>query len=399
MTRHNKYYDFSIYLLIWSIFFHLLRNVSGAYVALQAGIFVLCAVLFCRRFEVWKSDGLLIVALVSISFYVLLLSVIYNDEYGEAALGIFRFVSLIISLLSALIIIRSGKVDAFWRCFSIFVALCAFSLYFQFVFGAIDWFAEASERAGFSRYASLAGSLTVYGVICGMAIVSSFYYFTGWQRIFLIVVIVSGGFISLQKAAIANAIVAAICIAIMQKVSLKNVLRHGLVIGVLGIFVLWSSGLADIAEIAFKSSVGAAGDGLQSDVSLLQSAFDRLVELPGIVFDFYGFNRMFWGVGVFGGAGSLGYSELPMMHNAYFDIVSIAGIPVFIGLLAYFFSLMLKAYRCWRGGVVYNVVGKVTILVFFMSMINMFFASGNFFQPVIAIVLWLSVICVARMRM
>lgn len=395
----TRYYNAAILLLIWSIFFHLLRNISGAYVALQAGVFVLCAILFYCRYELLKSDGLLIVVLISLSFYVLTLSVIYNEQYGEAAPGIFRFISLIISLLSALIIVRSGKVALFWRCFSVFVALCALSLYFQFIFGAIDWFAEASERAGFSRYASLAGSLTVYGVVCGMAIISSFYYFMGWRRILLIAVVVSGGFISLQKAAIANVVLAAICIAVMQKVSFKNVFRHGLVIAVLGILVLWSSGLIDIAEIAFKSSVGAAGDGLQSDVSLLQSAFDRLVELPGIVFDFYGFNRMFWGVGVFGGAGSLGYSELPMMHNAYFDIVSIAGIPVFIGLLLYFFSLLWKAYRYWRSGAIHHVETKVVILIFFMSMVNMFFASGNFFQPVIAIVLWVSVIYVARLRM
>lgn len=394
----TKTYDALISLLIWSVFFHLLRNISGAYVALQGVLFVATAIWFCFNFEIVKSDAIAMGALFCISFYVLVLSVIYNNDYGDAALGMFRFSSLIMAFLSALMIIRSDKLDLFWIIFSQFVALCALSLYFQFIFGPIDWFAESSARAGFSRYASLAGSLTVYGVICGMAIISSYFYFHGWRRMLLIAVIVSGGFISLQKAAIANIFLAALCIAIVERVSFKQLFKVLLLVLLVGGIVLWSTGLYEIAEVGFKSSLGAAADDVQTDVSLLQSAWDRIIELPGIVFNFYGLNRLFWGVGVFGGSGSLGYADLPMMHNAYFDIISIAGLPVFSGLLIYFLSLLYKSAHHFHTLAQSQVRRKVTVLIFLMSLLNMLFASGNFFQPVVAIILWVSVVYVARMR-
>lgn len=394
----TKVYNVLISLLIWSFFLHLLRNVNSAYVAIQGIIFLATCTWFYVSYKLTKSDVIAIATLCCVFFYVLLLSVIYNDDYGGAALGIFRFSSLIMAFLSALMVVRSDKVDVFWMVFSQFMALCALSLYFQFIFGPIDWFAESSERAGFSRYASLAGSLTVYGVICGMAIISSYFYFQGWKRILLISIIVSGGFISLQKAAIANIFIAAVGIAIIEKVSFRQLFKIGLIVLVIGAVVLWSTGLYDIAEVGFKSSLGAAGEDVQSDVSLLQSAFDRIIELPGIVFDFYGLNRLFWGMGVFGGSGSLGYPDLPMMHNAYFDIISIAGLPLFSALLIYFITLIYKVTYYFDTLNSADVDRKATVLIFLMSMLNMLFASGNFFQPVIAIILWVSVIYVARMR-
>ncbi|NMM26340.1 MAG: hypothetical protein HHJ12_03380 [Glaciimonas sp.] len=392
-----KSYNLLISLLIWSIFLHLFRNLSVAYIALQVIIIILAVIFYYFNFNILKNDAISLIFLISLCSYVILLSIIYDDEFGDVAIGLFRFSSLILTFLVALIVLKSEKIDKFWIIFSQFSALCALSLYYQFIFGPIEWFAESSERAGFARYASLAGSLTVYGVLCGMAVISSFFYFRGWRRVLLIIIIVSGGFISLQKAAIANIFLAAIGIAIVERVSVKKLLKNSLLVISVGTIALWATGLYDIASVGFKSSLGVANDDIQTDVSLWQSALDRLVELPSIVFNFYGFNRLFWGVGVFGGSGSLGYPDLPMMHNAFGDIIAIAGIPVFIAVLFYFLFLLFKACRYFKFITYSNSQMKVSVLLFFMSFLNMLFASGNFFQPVIATILWITVMYVSRM--
>ena len=70
--------------------------------------------------------------------------------------------------------------------------------------GPIYWFAEASQRSGGDRFASLTGSLTSYGIFVGVAVLAAFMFFKGVQRALVVAMLITGAILSLQKAGLAN---------------------------------------------------------------------------------------------------------------------------------------------------------------------------------------------------
>ncbi|MEV1620551.1 hypothetical protein ABZR00_32705, partial [Pseudomonas aeruginosa] len=152
--------------LLFVFLFHILRNLSGAYYLVLAGF---CGLFFLLFINNWRDIKYSALGIFVIFFwtYASLVSVLWFDLYGDYSIGIFRLWASLPLLFVAMVLARDNlKVPM--QLISFFFSLAALSFLWQYVFGPIEWFAEASERAGGARFASLVGSLTAYGVMVGV---------------------------------------------------------------------------------------------------------------------------------------------------------------------------------------------------------------------------------------
>ncbi|MFV9532795.1 hypothetical protein ACNUI4_09730 [Pseudomonas aeruginosa] len=132
--------------LLFVFLFHILRNLSGAYYLVLAGF---CGLFFLLFINNWRDIKYSALGIFVIFFwtYASLVSVLWFDLYGDYSIGIFRLWASLPLLFVAMVLARDNlKVPM--QLISFFFSLAAFSFLWQYVFGPIEWFAEASERAG-----------------------------------------------------------------------------------------------------------------------------------------------------------------------------------------------------------------------------------------------------------
>lgn len=283
-----------------------------------------------------------------------------------------------------------------------FIMLASLSLLWQYVFGSISFFADSSERAGTMRYASLAGSLTAFGGVVGLGIIAAnMLPMNPLARVFCNLILLVGAVLSLQKMAIAYCVFAYVLVFIYN----LRVSHHGsvkLILVVLPALLLFPLLAYWILAIAFPGHaayfLAILGDDARTvgDVSLLQSMGDRLVSLPLRVYDYWGGYSLFFGVGVFGGAGGLGYRHYPMAHNLLFETLAIFG--VFVGgaivlWLAYLFMVCSKLLITTKDQFLF-IYSSICLSLICTSL----FSGALFYHPAIAVPFWFSVSEVYRRK-
>ncbi|HCE6605489.1 TPA: hypothetical protein NH071_000954 [Pseudomonas aeruginosa] len=289
--------------LLFVFLFHILRNLSGAYYLILAGF---CGLFFLLFINNWRDIKYSALGIFVIFFwtYASLVSVLWFDLYGDYSIGIFRLWASLPLLFVAMVLARDNlKVPM--QLISFFFSLAALSFLWQYVFGPIEWFAEASERAGGARFASLVGSLTAYGVMVGVPALASLFYLKGWARVVCFLLLCLGAMLSLQKAALAN-IVIVLFFAYWLKLIKKTYLFFTFLLAGLGLSVFF---LADFGagslETVHRLIVGllTSDSSVSQDVPFFESIFDRVTALPLETLSFYGSEILVLGAGVFGGGG------------------------------------------------------------------------------------------------
>ncbi|HBO0506615.1 TPA: hypothetical protein L4A91_005783, partial [Pseudomonas aeruginosa] len=259
--------------LLFVFLFHILRNLSGAYYLVLAGF---CGLFFLLFINNWRDIKYSALGIFVIFFwtYASLVSVLWFDLYGDYSIGIFRLWASLPLLFVAMVLARDNlKVPM--QLISFFFSLAALSFLWQYVFGPIEWFAEASERAGGARFASLVGSLTAYGVMVGVPALASLFYLKGWARVVCFFLLCLGAMLSLQKAALAN-IVIVLFFAYWLKLIKKTYLFFT--------FLLAGLGLSHRLIVGLLTSDSS----VSQDVPFFESIFDRVTALPLETLSFYG---------------------------------------------------------------------------------------------------------------
>jgi hypothetical protein len=374
--------------------FHLARNISFLYFGLQAATLAVAFVAILGA-TVGRERIVLLVFFGCAWAYAACLTLLFANQYGSAPIGIARLYSIFPYILLLIIFPRRPAFTAMlWRWFAVFCGLAALSIPYQFLFGAIGWFAESSERVGLERFAALTGSLTTFGIVFGPAFVLSWLMFRGTVRIILIGALILGAIFSLQKASFGNLFLALGLLWLSGRLQFKFklfakfVVSAAIVVWLVWLFVPF---VAEVASTMFMSSFGVGEEAGRSDVSLNQSVLERWLELPLLSIHFFGADKLLTGVGAFGASGGLGYPEIPMMHNVVGEIYMIFGAlfgTAFVVLLGYYVARGLKLIRDKAARA--DDVMCANALVFVLSVINSLFSGGNFYHPVIAFALWLS---------
>lgn len=366
--------------------FHLLRNVSPAFPAATLLVLgVTTAALFWRGLVMREGARIALVALAACMGYAILISFVAFPEESYAD-KIPRFLLTVPFLFIGAMLNRS-QLRVFLLVSACFGALGGLSLVVQNVAGPIGWFAEASERGGLVRYSSVLGSLTILGIFAGMALSAAYFCRTSIYLKFLFIFLIAiGCVLSLQKAAIVNLVLFLLLVCVYEA---KN--KRYLIIGMsfTGIFlagIVLSLFFGDYFDLAVNLFSGSNTDVVVDDVSVVESLLMRMWELPSKLFATYGVNGMLFGVGMVGGAGSLGFPDYPMAHNVFFDMLFIGGIPL---LLIYCFLLVTTIARLYRLRTAGGDVELASLWCMMFYLINLPAASGIQFQPVISSVIYL----------
>lgn len=287
-----------------------------------------------------------------------------------------------------------------WGFFALLVG--ALSLFYQMYAGAISWFADAVQRSDLDRYSTILGSLTIFGSIVGYAVIILLYGLTGLRPVIrglLLTTIILAGLASLQKSAVASILLAILFglgaaiytrdrRRLMQFLGLLTILMLGLILAlqlVPAVKLYFDATLVTTfgRDVPFVDASAIKRDSYALDE---KSIGDRLYRIPIGAIEYYGPMVFFLGVGLQGGAGTMGM-EGQSAHNTIGDLVIMGG-PVYITLfLVLYFKVQTILFR--------NIDRPNSLSLFLCNilfLINCLAAAGIVNQPATSFLFWVSVV-------
>jgi hypothetical protein len=385
----NKIEHFFFQAGVFVVLVHLFRNISEIYYLVLG--FVLLGFLILSFLHIninFQKISLIIIASLT---YVVFASLMTESPYS-IVIGVAR-----LFYLSPVIVyffskdFNNNESLFFWKIILWFTVASSLSILLQYFTGPIAWFADHSERAGTDRFASLAGSLTVYGSLVGVAIaLSGFIYKRAAIYIGLIFLLCLGALLSLQKMAFFSMALSIIFVwaGSSNKISVPQAIFLFLVLIVTGLllyFILldyfpehWS-----YISLIFTADASAVGD-----VSVGNSIIDRMTHLPFEAFSHWGYLNALLGVGVYGGSGGLGYPDLPMTHNLIAEVFLIFGLILGALIVFVIFKYLMVCFRFLIFSS--NLRVKLASSSFLIVVLTSLFSGGLFYQPVIGLIFWFS---------
>lgn len=380
--------------VFWLIFIvslyclHSFRGLSFVYAALPPTFSVIGSVLLLVKKKRVSIDrkGLSLLVLFGFSsvlpvYYSFLW---YPDEaYVQS---FFRYFFLVPFFIFALIAIDSYEaVIVALKSYAFFVVIGALSIFYQVVFGPISWFAEASEREGLVRFSSLLGSLTAYGVYSVFALPVIIFLFHGkFSRIAMLIVVVTGMLLTLQKAAVMNIFAFLVLTFFYEHRRVKLGVVISSLVGIIALFAAYSLDISYVVSTVDNVLRLRSDSGL-SDVSVYKSVIDRLWALPAKLYELHGVLGMAFGVGMVGGSGTLGFINFPMSHNGLFDLLFIGGVLNLLAFLSVWFVILGRIRHCSKNqfglGSGKLLICKVSLYIWLLFIINFIFSGILYFQP------------------
>ncbi len=313
---------------------------------------------------------------------------LYSNLYGGMNIGLVRM-WFSFPLILVCSFLASNYIKISFKILVIFYILASASFVYQFMFGPIEWFADYSERAGGVRYASLAGSLTAYGINVGIAALAAFAFYGRKMAIFITIILLVGCFISLQKASFVNIVMAWMFASWFGWMPMVGLI-YGIFIFISGMIILLISSNVDALPY-INNFIGflISDSDLTSDVSLINSVYERLWLLPLESLKFYELYKLSLGAGAYGGSGVFGYPDIPMAHNGFVEIIQVFGIipgGILICMLTYRFLYSLKVIWIRNSKfIALNFISSAFVIWF----VNYLFSGGGLFHPIGAAILWL----------
>lgn len=281
------------------------------------------------------------------------------------------------------------------RIFCVFIALSALSLPYQIFFGRISFFATSGYREGLERYASLAGSLTSLGTLGALALVlllfSDDILFGKIKKTLLIIVIMLGMFMSLQKAAVANVIICFVAFVLINGKSSfikRAIFAAVLCISVYGTYFLFKeTQFAIYIESIFRYSLSDSSLGIEQDL------LGRFWERPYTVIIYHDMDLLdyIFGIGLSSLSGTMGLPNLPMAHNNYFDLLFSGGILHFVSYLSLMIMIPLKVIVKKSKGIRLNIIDRSYSIIIFLLLINMTIGAGGYYQPIAAVIIFITI--------
>jgi len=377
----SNVYFFMIVLAFTLVSFQTLKNLYSPYPYIILVISVAASLLslFYSARHISKVDklGLQLTSIFIIVYtYGFFVSLFYNQSFISFEVFGRYFLMLPFLFMSPYFILRKDKLFSLSKMYIFVIVLGSLSIFYQYIFGPVSWFHESSTRLGQVRFASLIGGLTSLGVAGGFALPLAFFLIGNKYLRFTIIAIISVSMaLTLQKAAFANLAILLLFYFLYEFSYRKAFLFLIAFISILILLEYTSHG--DNWLLEYLKIFAGLKEGV--DKSLIGSVVQRLWELPAKLVDEYGYMAIFTGVGVAGGAGILGLSELPMAHNNIADLLFIGGVPLLITCAAVFFYA-IKKIRV----VFYRKSGHVFYTYYIMVGFNVPFYSGINFHPAMA---------------
>ncbi len=394
---------FSVSMLLLQAF----RNYSDIYIGLllTSIVLLLFVSLYFSDFKFRvanKKTQTIYFIFIFYTTYVLFWSYLYGPEISIINSAGRLFFSTLIPLIFIFVKLDDKRLLLFFRVYTLIYVLGAFSYFYQFIYGPINWFVdEPMERGTLFRFSTILGSGNIYGIGVGVALLLVGYaYSSRFVKLFFYVTLLSGAFMSLQKAAVINIVLWALFILYQSK--FKEIWIY-----ILGIFILisatYSLGLVYyehflsqyLQEFVFNS----IGLNLYSNPDLVRST---ILDKENMIERFVGINLAeifgmhnpiiitFMGIGLMGAGGGMGLPEFPQAHSTYWDIFFMGG----LGYLIIYLLLFISVHRNLR--LINTKVSLALMAANAIFFINSFSSSASVYHPVLSFVFWVSVIFVIQ---
>ncbi len=369
---------------------HLARNISGLYYIFISITLLGFVALSFLYYQSNKFKKILVIILI-LFLYVIIASFL-ADVLDSISIGVARlfYLSPVILYFFSREFSRSQSIN-FWKIILWFIVASSFTILLQYIIGPISWFADPSGRAGTDRFASLAGSLTVYGSLVGVAIIlSKFIYSNYFIYLPALFILCLGALLSLQKMAFFSVALSVLIawISTRDKISFSKILLLLLFV-IFNAFALYYILLDyfpdhfSYASLIFTSDASEVGD-----FSVGESIVDRMTHLPLEAFSHWDDINILFGVGVFGGSGGLGYPDLPMAHNLIAEIFLIFGVIFGLLIVVVIFKYLLISLRLLYS--TSDVRIRLAASSYIIIVLTNFFSGGLFYQPVTGLIFWFS---------
>lgn len=377
ISSNQKYFIF----LIWVLMLQSLRNVNMLFY--MGFLLIAYTMLYVKLpITIFKIDKRIVPWLM---MYICLpiLSIINGIELSEFFIAMTRYLALVPFVFWGIINIDifHNLTDKILKIFVLVTIASAILMVYQLIFGKIAFFAEVTERVGYSRYSSLLGSPTSYGTLAPLTILilNTWKIFKKKWTLFFQLIIVVGGILSLSKAFFVNL---ALCIGLSiinnssfgKKINAKTIKK--IVGGILGLIVVAivfltiasKTVIGDYFSKMLNYSFNNQYNGVTADLII------RLTELPRKAFEYHTPNviQLLFGIGFKGYSGVLGLANYPMCHNDYFSLILAQGILFFVILMVLYVQIIVK---CVKNKTVHSIF-SLNLIIYLM--INMFAGQWNY---------------------
>lgn len=371
--------------------FHIVRNISSAYFFLLGASLLFFSFYFIVNIRKIKFQSIFFIIYFS-WFFASLISIITINDLSDVFIGLTRFWTAI-PLIFVAIVLSTQSIETPVKIMSVFFGVAALFYPWQYSFGAIEWFADSSERAGGERFASLVGSLTAYGVNLSFPLLGTLIYFKGVKRTALFCLIVMGALLSLQKAAIVNVFIVLLGACYLGTLKITTLVYISLIFTSIISSILYYDPKDGALGILSNQILGllTSDIDISGDVTLWESVLERITTLPAEAIGYYSNEfLMITGVGVVGGAGALGYPDVPMAHNGLVEIYLIFGLffGSFISLfLIYFLFISISGLKFRKN--IHNIELRFLYFTYILWFFNYLFSGGALFHPIGSAIVWL----------
>jgi hypothetical protein len=407
-------------LFLLTIFFQILKSVSNLYYLFLISVTFLIVIIFIVEGRI-KSNKNKYTKISFYTFYLLLsLACIHSLYYLNTPLSSntsFNLSTYIVALsrmmimpsivfIFAILISSCDNLSKYIKLYIIFFALGSVSMIVQQFTGQIEIFGDLGPYrfAGLIPYNSSLGNITIYGTGIGVAllITSTHSGFNKIQKSFLIMLLLVGVFLTMQKAALINLI---ICLLILSVFFLKlKQLIFPLLIFIffiIGIALAFPDLLLNIISLTANTFGFELAENSRNE-ALYRPITERFVDrLTGRLWlsGPESLREFLLGWGLLGGGGSLGinfdttesgnYFTIGAPHNQYmgiFLIIGSIGLTVFLILI---FSLQLDLYHKYK---YYNdELAKTFFFANLIFYINLIVAEGSLFHPYTSFIFFISI--------
>lgn len=368
--RISKYKYFIF--LIWVLMLQALRNANMVMymVTLLVAYMFLFSKFPIKRLTIDKK----IVPWFLMYLFMPVISIVNGITVTELTTALIRYLALVPLVIWGVLnlnIFHDYTKDIL-RVFVLVTVLSAILMVYQLAFGKIQFFAEVTERVGYSRYSSLLGSPTSYGTLAPLAllVLNTWEIFDKKVKLPFQLLIILGGVLSLSKAFFVNI---AICVgvSIINNPSFRKGLNLKLLLkitgGIIGVILLglafWSIAsktlIGDYFDKMINYSFNDKYNGVNTDL------INRMTALPRAAFEYHNlsFLQYIFGIGFKGYSGVLGLSEYPMCHNDYFSLVLAQGLLFFFIIMLLYLQIIVKCIKIKNVHTIFSLNLVIYILI------------------------------------
>jgi len=343
------------------------------------------------------------------SLFVIAWSALYMGSL-EFLPGIPRLLLMQVIFLILLVGIKNeSQIEELLKLILFVYVIGASSILYQIVVGdGISWFAPQFIRAGMDRYASILGSLTIYGSVAGYALLLFYSGYTFSNKLlikFIFLLILLGGVVfSLSKSGIVTALLSLIIFIIfsfsnvLRMINIKTILYFTVVMAVLILLLLKVPIIQDYYNTIVVQSFGNVGILanpsnviIDSEAVTMEHVYKRLTHWSSGMLEEYGDIVYATGVGLQGGAGVMGMHPKEGVygsaHNSLGDLFFMGGVPYLLIFLALYAFVQLTLFKNRK-----NHIANVFFMLNLLFFANLMAVSGSIFNPAISINFWLSIV-------